>query len=100
MDSSSASISQDMMDVLVGQAPKSASIALIFAIVTVVSLLLFWRSFAKFEKQQKYGDEPIVVIFCILCFATIVAAVFIACSVPYILYGFTSPEYWAIRQVL
>ena len=100
--------SQYLWQVLIKQAPISATINLIEIILVGVFGVILWKLHKKFYgnmpgKEYSYYsemEELIIVPMMVGMMIFVVVAIAGFCSIETIITGFVNPEYWALNKIL
>lgn len=87
---------EHLWNVLIRQAPITATIELITSILLIIAGIIGWNYLSKlklneFDKAPMYTIAVILISFCII---------FILCSLPMQIAGLLNPEYWALKQII
>lgn len=93
---------EHLWGVLVYQAPISAT-ADIFILIILWLFAVVWLRTVR-EKTKKGGNgwdyEPAGLAWIVVIVSFVVSFIITANSLPFIIAGFTNPEYWALKQII
>lgn len=101
-----------LWNVLLKQAPVSATIDLLFFIVTVILSFVLYRFHLYFSKEREmpewhrkqsiYEDrgEIVAIPMIVISIVCLILLLISFCSLENVINGFFNPEYWALNKLL
>lgn len=86
-----------LFGVLVNQAPINSKSNLIMYVIGLILAYFAFKNAERLRKKPQHEFEPIMILSYLFCFSIFLL---IAMSLRSTIFGFTSPEYWALKQIL
>lgn len=97
---------QNLWNILLHQAPISATIGLIISAILIIFPIVLYKVHLRLLKEDgdRYSgyenNDAYPIIMGILAFGALVGIIFVVCNIENILNGYFNPQYWALEKIL